>query len=309
MARARWFRQYDRAGVRLEPGYASAMRRLLKVLLLLGVILAVLWAWGFHNARADPIVRKAHVALPDWPRGAAPVRVVLISDVHIGNMAMDAARLSRIVGQVNALKPDLVLIAGDLVYGHDPVAARDYASALIAPLAGLRAPLGVVAVFGNHDEGTSPAAIMAALAQAHITVLRNQAIVKGPLAIAGVGDFYSGHADPFATVAELNHLPGARIALSHSPDLAPHLPPGIGLFLAGHTHCGQVVLPLLGVVSKVSMDRYLCGIVHDGTLTTIVTGGLGTSGVPLRFGAPPDLWLVAIGPKASSTRIELALGT
>lgn len=283
------------------------MRRLLKILLLLGVILAFLWAWGLHNARADPIVRKAHVSLPDWPRGAAPVRVVLISDVHIGNMTMDSARLSRIVGQVDALKPDLVLIAGDFVYGHDSLAARAYARSMVAPLAGLRAPLGVVAVFGNHDEETSPAAIAAALAQAHITLLRNQAIEKGPLAIAGVGDASSGHADPFATVAELNHLPGARIALSHSPDLAPHLPPDIGLFLAAHTHCGQIVLPLVGAVSKVAMDRYLCGIVHDGTRTTIVTGGLGTSGVPLRYGAPPDLWLVAIGPKASSTRIELAL--
>ena len=307
MAAAPRFRQSDPAGVRRRPGYASPMRRLLKVLLVLGAIFAVLWMWGFHNARADPIVRKTHIALPDWPRGATPVRVVLISDIHIGNMAMDGARLSRIVAQINALKPDIVLIAGDFVYGHDPVAARDYAQQLIAPLSGLRAPLGVVATFGNHDEWTSPKSIDAALARAHITVLHNQAIMRGPLAIAGIGDAFSRHADPFATGVALNQLRGARIALSHSPDVAPHLPSGIGVFFAGHTHCGQAVLPFFGPVSKVSTARYLCGIVHDGARTTIVTGGLGTSGVPLRYGAPPDLWLVLLGSKASSTKVELAL--
>ena len=308
MAAAPRFRQSDPAGVRLRPGYASPMRRLLKVLLVLGAIFAVLWMWGLHNARADPIVRKTRIALPDWPRGAAPIRVALISDIHIGNASMDSSRLSRLVAQINALKPDIILIAGDFVFGHDPVAARDYAQQLIAPLSGLRAPLGVVATFGNHDEWTSPGAIEAALARAHVTVLHNQAIERGPLAIAGIGDAFSGHADPVATGAALKQLPGARIALSHSPDVAPHLPSGIGLFLAGHTHCGQAVLPFIGVVVRpVSTSRYTCGIVQDGARTTIVTGGLGTSGVPLRYGAPPDLWLVMLGPKANSTRIELAL--
>jgi predicted MPP superfamily phosphohydrolase len=288
------------------PAMLGRMRRLLKVLFLLGAMFAVAWMWGLHNARADPIVRTTRIALPDWPRGAPPLRVVLISDIHIGNSAMDGARLSRIVAQINALKPDMVLIAGDFVYGHDPVAARGYAEELVAPLSGLRAPFGVVATFGNHDEWTSPPQIDAALARAHVTVLHNEAIARGPLAIAGIGDAYSGHADPFATGVALNGVSGARIALSHSPDLAPHLPTGIGLFLAGHTHCGQGVFPIIGPLTKVSTDRYLCGIVHDGARTTIVTGGLGTSAVPLRFGAPPDLWLISLGPKASSARVELA---
>ena len=280
---------------------------MLKVLLVLGAMFALAWIWGLHNARADPVVRTTHVALPDWPRGAAPIRAVLISDIHIGNGAMDAARLSRIVAQINALKPDIVLIAGDFVYGHDPVAARAYAEELVAPLSGLRAPLGVVATFGNHDEWTSPPQIDAALTRARVRVLHNEAITIGPLAIAGIGDAFSGHADPFATGVALNHVRGARIALSHSPDVAPHLPSGIGLFLAGHTHCGQAVFPIIGPLTKVATDRYLCGIVHDGARTTIVTGGLGTSGVPLRFGAPPDLWLIKLGPKASSAKVELAL--
>jgi predicted MPP superfamily phosphohydrolase len=274
----------------------ALMRRLLEPFAVLGAILIILWGWGYHNARADPIVRQTRIGLPNWPRGAAPIRVALFSDIHIGSAAMDGARLSRIVAQVNALKPDLVLIAGDFVNGHDPVAARAYALEFVAPLASLRAPLGVVATLGNHDMGTSPEAVTAALDRAHVTVLNNQAVQKGPVVVAGVGDVFSRHARPAATEAAMVHMVGARIMLSHSPDIAPRTPPDITLLLAGHTHCGQIVLPLLGPVSKVAMDRYICGIVHEPGLTTIVTGGLGTSGVPLRYGAPPDLWLITLGP-------------
>src|SRR3954462_6463540 len=94
--------------------------RILGTIILLAAGLAL---WGHINARADPIVRRANVALPDWPAGAQPVTVALFSDVHIGNSTMDADRLTRIVAQVNALKPDLVLIAGDFASVHDSTGA------------------------------------------------------------------------------------------------------------------------------------------------------------------------------------------
>ena len=103
MAPPPWFRQRDHAGIRDRAGYAHTMRRLLKVLLVLGAIVAAIWVWGYFNARADPIVRQTRINLRDWPRGSAPIGVALISDVQIGNMAMDGARLSRIVAQINAL--------------------------------------------------------------------------------------------------------------------------------------------------------------------------------------------------------------
>lgn len=68
--------------------------------------------------------------------------------------------------------------------------------------------------------------------------------------------------------------------------------------LAGHTHCGQVALPLIGPLSTMSRygRRYACGVVREGARTLVVTAGLGTSGIPLRLGAVPDMWLVEIGP-------------
>ena len=155
---------------------------------LLSVVFAGLFALGLHNARADPIVRRMTVRLPHWPAGAAPVRVVLLSDIHLGSAAMDVDRLSRIVAQVNALHPDLVLIAGDFVAGHNRACGAAAAVALAAPLRALRAPLGVVAVRGNHDNWGSNAVVAAALGRAGVAVLRNAATMRGPLAIGGVAD-------------------------------------------------------------------------------------------------------------------------
>ncbi len=276
------------------------MRKILKVLLKLVLVLlliaAGLYVYARAEARWDPIVRTATVRLPRWPAGVKPVRAVLISDIHIGSHAMDAGRLSRIVDQINALDPDVVLIAGDFIYGNDPQGAKIKGPALVAPLKKLHPPLGVVAVLGNHDHWTGPDEVTRLLEQARVTVLVNDVTARGPIVIGGVDDDYTKHANIAATMARLRPFEGARIILTHSPDIAPRLPGDVRLLLAGHTHCGQGVLPFWGPLTTVShfKDRYRCGLVLDPGLAVIVTGGLGTSGPPLRFGAPPDLWLITL---------------
>lgn len=272
------------------------MRRLLLFALALVVVGLAGIGWGVLSARADPVVRRAEIALPRWPAGAPPIRVVLISDVHIGTIAMDAGRLARIVGQVNALHPDLVLIAGDLIYGHDPRGAARLGPAMVAPLKALRGRLGVVAVPGNHDHWTGIADVRAQLAAAGVTVIENEAIRRGPLVIGAIGDDFSGHDDLPATLRAMRRLPGAPVVLTHSPDVAPQLPPGLPLLLAGHTHCGQAVIPGRGPVLSVSRygDRYQCGLRRELARLVVVTAGLGTSGPPMRYFAPPDLWLLTL---------------
>ena len=272
------------------------MRKLLKVLLILLVILAGFYLYARAEARWDPIVRTATIKLPRWPAGIKPVRAVLISDIHIGSHAMDEARLTRIVDQINALHPDIVLMAGDFIYGRDPDSAKTKGQALVAPFKKLHPPLGVVAVLGNHDHWTGPDDVTNLLAEARITVLKNDVTARGPIAIGGVDDDFSHHADIAATMAKLRPFEGARIILTHSPDIAQRLPGDVHLLLAGHTHCGQGVLPFYGPIESVSRfgDRYRCGLVIDPARAVIVTGGLGTSGPPLRFGAPPDLWLITL---------------
>ncbi len=270
-------------------------------MLAIGVLAALgtgLFVWGLIEARSDPRVRRAEIALAGWPGGAPPVRVVLLSDIHAGTRTTSPERLARIVAQVNALKPDLVLIAGDFTPGSDPVEAGKLRGWL-APLGGLRARLGVIAVPGNHDHWTGIGPLNAALAAAGIDMLANRAVVRGPLVIGGVDDDYSDHADLAGTVGQMRGLPGARLILTHSPDIAPDLPPGFALLLAGHTHCGQGVIPGLGGVVSVSKfgERYRCGLIREGARTVVVTAGIGTSGPGLRINAPPDLWLLTIGGK------------
>lgn len=273
--------------------------RFLLVLVALGLGLI---GWAYWTAVADPVVREAEVALAGWPEGAPPVRAVLISDIHVAGPDMPPGRLARIVEQINALRPDIVLIAGDFV-SDKRMSTRFYPlGEAVAPLAGLRSRFGAIAVLGNHDHWRDAGEARAVLGRIGITVLDNEAIAAGPLAVGGLDDAFTGHEDLAATLARLRALPGARILLSHSPDPFPHVPAEIGLVLAGHTHCGQVRLPLIGAVSTMSDhgDRYACGLLREGGKTLIVSAGLGTSILPLRLGAVPDLWLVTIGPRPAA---------
>ncbi len=271
------------------------MRKRLIALLVVILLGVGVFVFAFAEARRDPVVRTATLSLPSWPAGVKPVRAVLISDVHIGSAAMDAGRLTRIVEQINALKADIVFIAGDMIFGHQQNSAAALGEPMVAPLSRIKAPLGVVAMLGNHDNWTGPAAVRGQLRRAGITVLENQAIVRGPLAIGVIGDRFSYYSDIPATLRALQPLTGGRIFLTHSPSITPLLP-NDGVLLAGHTHCGQVRIFGWSPGRQPYDKRYRCGIIREGKRTVVVTAGLGTSGPPVRLGAPPDLWLLTLGP-------------
>jgi len=158
--------------------------------------------------------------------------------------------------------------------------------------------LATVAVLGNHDHWRDAAAARRALARAGIHLLENDAVQLGPVAVGGLDDDFTDRADLPATLAALRALEGPKLILSHSPDPFADPAPDVFLMLAGHTHCGQIAPPLIGPLSTMSDygRRYACGLVREGGRTLVVTAGLGTSGIPLRLGAVPDMWLVEIGP-------------
>lgn len=284
-------------------GAVRLMVRRRWTLWLLALILAAVGVIGkgYWNATRDPVVRRASVAVANWPEGQPPVRVLLISDIHVAGPDMPPERLARLVASLNRLGADLVLIAGDLV-SEKRVATRIYTPAeVVAPLAALKAPLGVIVVPGNHDHWFDRDALRQELTAAGLTVLQNEAVRRRSLVIGGVDDDYSGHADLRATFAAMGTFPaGPRILVTHSPDLLPDLPSPVAAIFAGHTHCGQIRLPVVGAISYVSRygDRFACGDITDGAQRLFVGAGLGTSILPLRYGAPPDVWLVTLGPKA-----------
>ena len=287
-------------------------------ILLAAFILAIaLTGYMYHVATRDPVIRRASIAMPDWPQGEPPLKVMLVSDVHVAGPDMPPERLARIVAQINAAKPDLVLFAGDMV-SDKAVATHIYrGTEAMAPLAKLTAPLGAVGVMGNHDHWRGLTEMREGLNKAGVEILQNSATSRGPLIIGGVDDDFTDHADVGKTIAAMDMLgegdgdapadgPLARVVLTHSPDIMPELsragaPGFVPLLLAGHTHCGQIRLPFVGPVSYVSRfgDRYGCGIVREDGKTLVISAGIGTSILPLRLGAVPDMWLLTLGPRGT----------
>jgi predicted MPP superfamily phosphohydrolase len=271
-----------------------------RLLLLAGAAGLLLLAWMYETATRDPIVRRASLGMPDWPADAPPIRVALLSDIHVAGPDMPPERLARIVDQVNGLAPHIILLAGDFV-SDKRVATKIFgASEGLAPMRGLKAPLGTWAVLGNHDHWRNAAESRRALRAANVRVLDNRAVSVGPLRLGGIDDDFTRNADVSGTVSAMRAGRGSRVLLTHSPDVAPRTPTDVSLILAGHTHCGQIRLPFIGAVSYESNygDRYSCGLVTEGRRRVLITAGIGTSVLPIRLGAPPDIWLLTLGPSA-----------
>ncbi len=268
----------------------------LAVLLLAAIVATGIKAW--HDTMRDPVVRHATVAV-DLPTGTAPLTIALISDIHVAGPDMPPERLERIVAQVNALQPNLVAIAGDLVSDKRTATHIYTPQQVVAPLAALRAPLGVVAVPGNHDHWFDMPALARELRKARITLLANDAARFGTLAVGGLDDDYTGRADLDATLAAMRAAGGVPVMLSHSPDPFAVMPAEVRLTLAGHTHCGQIGYPWGGAPAHMSDygDRYACGRVDEDGRTLIVGAGLGTSVLPVRLFTAPEIWLVKLVPR------------
>lgn len=279
-----------------RPGCVWAL--LIPVLLSLGFVL-----WLFSNARAMPVVRRAEITLP-YPADAEqrPVTVVLITDSHLSGPDNSPERMARIVQQVNGLKPDLVLLGGDYI-GDRKGGATYGPAASIAPFAALQAPMGVLAVLGNHDARRHARIGRNQWRQLFdrigIQLLMDQAVRRGPLVIGGLRDIYTGRPDIPGTLQAMEALGGAPIVLSHGPDVFPALPDRRLLALVGHTHCGQVAFPFAGIIYVPSRfgTRYACGTFREGAKSMIVSAGIGTSGLPIRMLSPPDVLLVTIRPE------------
>jgi len=247
-------------------------------------------------ASAPPVLRHLRLHVAGWPAGAPPMRIALLSDLHVAAPTDSVRHLGHVVEAVNAARPDLVLIAGDFLSTGTlfvrPASVRDG----VAPLAGLRAPLGTVAVLGNHDYDAQ-APLEALLPRAGVTLLQNEAVRRGPVTIIGIGDLVTGHSHPDQAYALSRPLGGLPIALSHSPDITPQLDPALRLVLAGHTHCGQISPWPIGPILTASAygRRYACGLIREGERRILVTAGLGVSNLPFRLGAAPDFWVIDLG--------------
>lgn len=273
--------------------------RWLRVPLLLAAVAGIMLASkAWSDTMGDPAVITAQIELRGMAPGTRPVVAAMISDIHVAGPDMPPSRLARIVTQVNALKPDIVLIAGDLV-SEKLLSTHAYtAQEIVAPLATLDAPLGVVVVPGNHDHWFGWEELRAELEGHGIRVLQNEAAQIGPLVVGGVDDAFTRRDDLPPVLSAMRRLRGGRLILTHSPDVFPQVPGEVSLVLAGHTHCGQIAYPWGGSPADMSRygQRFACGLHREGSRTVITGAGLGTSLMPVRLFTQAEIWLVELIP-------------
>ncbi len=277
----------------------SMTRRLLQ--LAIGLVIAALLLWPV----AEPfMLQEEYVSLrhEDLPAGIGQLRIVYVTDIHKGGL-FTASRVQGLINRINAADADLVLLGGD--YAMDSDSAIDF----FIHLPRIHSRYGVFAVLGNHDR-TLPESnltqLKAAMRSAGVTPLVNSVsqvrIGLSDIFIAGVDDVNNGHPD-LAAVSRQVSAKDYVIFLCHSPAIIPDALRAtdrngsvtwfdLGLF--GHTHGGQVAVlgPMLRSTSV--PDEYMSGWVRRNRIDLLISNGVGTTGLPLRWMCPPQIHVITV---------------
>ena len=257
-------------------------------------------------------LQRERAVLPGLTR---PLRAAQLSDLHYGSW-IGPGSVRRWVDAALAAEPELILITGDFLDSSTPLRLRSH---LLDELARLRAPLGSYAVYGNHDwtslnTGAARSKFAGQLKDCGIGVINNGGVqVRDDLYLAGSDDWWFGSQDAQAMLA--GYRGGATLLLSHNPDYLPYVPAGVTLTLCGHTHGGQVRVPLLGPVKRASLygTEFLEGWVEAEAVQPgpadaspplhpprrvhgYVTHGLGVTSLPLRLNCPAELTVFDFQP-------------
>ncbi len=282
--------------------------RTLGALMLSGV------ASGAYAVGIEPVGRPRVVRynlVPNrWPAGLK-LRLVILADLHACRPWMPPRRIGDICDQANALEGDMILLLGDFLSGMRMGGNRVTSDEWAGKLARLAAPLGVHAVMGNHDWIDDPDAMIAgtgltivhkALASINVPVYENQA---ARFEKDGEGFWLAGLADQIGPREGLDDLPGTLaqvtdeapvILMAHEPDVFPTVPDRVSVTLSGHTHGGQIRLfGYSPIVPSRYRNRYAYGHIVEDERSLIVSGGLGCSIAPIRFGSPPEIVVVELG--------------
>jgi predicted MPP superfamily phosphohydrolase len=249
-----------------------------------------------YVSRTEPrwiqIVRVT-LSLARLPRRLDGLTIAQISDLHAGRYVGEP-KVRRFVAATNALHPDIIAITGDM-FDHDPGAAQMCARELAA----LRAPLGVYAIMGNHEryfpveQGEEP------FRRAGLTVLCNAARPIGTngtsLWIVGMDDLLNRQGDLTRALAGVPDQ-ACKVLLVHEPDFADRsAQSSIDLQLSGHTHGGQIRLPVIGPLLLPSMGRkYPMGLYRVRDTWVYTNRGLGAGQPPVRFNCHPEITLFTL---------------
>jgi predicted MPP superfamily phosphohydrolase len=251
-------------------------------------------------------VTRRDIYLRGLPAVFDGLRFAQLSDIHMDEFT-EPFFLRQAVARINHMKPDAVFLTGDFVTSEP--APRNFAIGAAWQCANILSELEcrpLYAALGNHDVAVGSKEVTAALTANGITVLNNAYLPiersGGRIWLAGLDDPVMGHPDPeLAIPASIRNLANEPILLMcHAPDYADDLlahPAGkaIGLMLSGHTHGGQIRLPLLGALELPALGKkYAEGWFRLGSLQLYVNRGIGTVGMPFRLNCPPEITVITL---------------
>lgn len=282
---------------------------------LLGTILAGLFA-SLYTFFLEPALRlrvkRWHITPAGWPSGRK-LRIVAISDLHVGEPHVGLARVRQVVRRANALGADVIVLLGDYAAGHRFITQAVKMDDVAPNLADLDAPMGVFSILGNNDwwddlsaqaRGGGQNLYADALERVGIPCLSNKAVKTGGFWVAGLEDQLAVRG-PTGRWVGLDDLPGTLahvddddpvILLAHEPDIFVDVPSRVAVTLSGHTHGGQVRLfGWAPIVPSRYGNRFAYGHVEEGGRHLVVSGGIGCSILPVRLGSVPEITVIEIG--------------
>jgi len=253
--------------------------------------------YGTYIERHNFRVREVDLPLTGLPPGLDGLRILHLTDIHL-SVFLSELEFAGVIDASNELRANLAVITGDLISSRgDPL------DACIGQLARLKSEAGIFGCLGNHERyARAEHYTTQASAQRGINFLRSRAqqlrFGDSVLNLAGVDYQRRGDQDSYLHGAEAMIVPGAcNILLSHNPDVFPAAAErGYNLLLAGHTHGGQISIEILDQAINPArfFTPYVYGLYRAGTAAAYVSRGIGTVGIPARFGAPPEISLVRL---------------
>lgn len=249
----------------------------------------------FKSKKEDVVIKKYSLKLLRQ-RHTEPLKVIHISDLHLGfHYSYDD--LIYHIRIINDMRPDLIIISGDLFDNIDYYQNPEH---LIPLLKTLSAPLGVFFSYGNHDQRIHQTPrINRILSASHIQLLSNTGVLLNydtePIFLSGLDDVINSKGNVYQA---LKNRPEDMMTMMmvHEPDYADFVEQFyIDLQFSGHSHGGQIRIPLLGAPVKPQLGRkYVKGLYQVGKMILHVSPGLGTTHLPIRLFCPPEITLFNI---------------